>query len=746
MSQLDNAYAILIGVGADLPASVRDAQALQRILSDKKLAGYKEENITLLINEDVTRDKVLKSFDDLISKVNEDSSVFLFYSGHGGTFTDNDIIELENSGAKLKPETENESYYYLVPNDFDAGKYRETWVLATELKEKIQALQTRRLILFLDCCHAEGMTKAGPEIKKTELKDRLRSPEGLMHRIDDGQGMSVVSSCRAEELSWIIPEDAENSLFTTCLLEVLQGQHKNSFDEPYIRMTDVINYLMKKVPEIKSIQRPFVNLQMYDDFILSKLPNEKRERLNLPEDSSESVSKSAVNEVVTTFKNDNGTNAVLFVHGFSGEAANTFGNIPEFIKTDPKMQGWDLFPMGYSEGVKPNKGKTIWADVDDINRVVDNLVSAIEHKFKQYKRIALVGHSLGGLVVEQALVSLAETDLERISHVLLFGSPSNGATSETTTKVVYEKLKELHTDSPFIKELRTTWNTKFSDGYPFNFKVIAGTNDTDITVSTSFAPFTENHQITVAGNHFSMVQPDTTDNDSYQLIINTLNDTTFLNVHTNQEEINLLLGEYDSVIKKLLPSVETLNIKGLKQLLFALEGMDRHDEVVTILNNHIQKTENSDLLGMLGGRHKRKYLQNYSQEEGSKALKYYTKGFEVAKAKNNKEQMYYHAINLAFMSLMHDEDRQSMREYAEIAMECAQEDPFESIWKHATLGEASLYMSDFENAKNYYSLAAKGAGIREKISMHTNAFTAYSCLMQVEDDEFIKFLKDSFLN
>ena len=94
MSTLDNAYALLIGVGDDLPASARDAKAIKEILANKELAGYKEENINLLIDEAVTNKNILKAFDDLIEKIDEDSSVLLFYSGHGGTYSDNDIIDL----------------------------------------------------------------------------------------------------------------------------------------------------------------------------------------------------------------------------------------------------------------------------------------------------------------------------------------------------------------------------------------------------------------------------------------------------------------------------------------------------------------------------------------------------------------------------------------------------------------------------------------------------------------------------
>ncbi|WP_339832529.1 alpha/beta fold hydrolase [uncultured Altibacter sp.] len=741
---LDNAYAILIGVGADLPASVEDAKALYDLLADPDLAGYKKENITLLTEEKATRENIITAFDTLIDTVDEDASVFLFYSGHGGTYTDNDILELEHPGKPLKPEDENQSHYYLQPNDFDVKKYRETWVHATELKQRIHRLRSRRLILFLDCCHAEGMTKSGNQLNTSELKNRLRNPEGLIHRIDDGRGISIISSCRAEEVSWIL-EEARNSLFTTCLLEVLQGKHKTSFEEPYIRMTDAINYLMKTVPQRKPTQRPFVNLQMYDDFILSRIPGVLIKDTPAVSDPA-GAAKGKVTEVKTRFRQtEAAANAVIFVHGFSGEAADTFGEIPEFIMKDPQMEGWDLFPMGYSQYVRPGMGKGIWATVADIDRIADNVASAIQHRFSRYKRIALVGHSLGGLVIQRALLDLPDPDRNKLSHVFLFATPSGGVQEGSVPKHLFPKLKELHADAPFITMLRKEWKERFAGEYPFTFKVVAGTEDVEIPIVSNFGPFDEEHRVTVAGNHFSMVQPTTQEHDGYRLIVDGLTNSTFFNKYTDDAQINMLLGEYEAVIRELLPKKDTITLKGLKQLLFALEGMDRHEEVLEILDAHPLSRENSDLLGMLGGRFKRRFLQDYSAVPGVKAMEYYKKGLAIAKEQGNNEKIYYHAINIAFMSLVYEEDRQSMQEYAQQALKAAEDDPFDSVWKQATVAEAQLYLANLEAAKAHYAKAAERAGVREKLSIHTNAYTAYTSLMHTEDDDFITFLKLSFL-
>ena len=60
MSKLSNAYALIIGVGNDLPASARDARAIFNILADKELAGYLKKNITMLVEKQATNINILK--------------------------------------------------------------------------------------------------------------------------------------------------------------------------------------------------------------------------------------------------------------------------------------------------------------------------------------------------------------------------------------------------------------------------------------------------------------------------------------------------------------------------------------------------------------------------------------------------------------------------------------------------------------------------------------------------------------
>ena len=93
-------------------------------------------------------------------------------------------------------------------------------------------------------------------------------------------------------------------------------------------------------------------------------------------------------------------------------------------------------------------------------------------------------------------------------------------------------------------------------------------------------------------------------------------------------------------------------------------------------------------------------------------------------------------------------ERAEMAAFADQAYKATAPDPFPSLWKFATLGEAYLYKGDFEKSKENYSQAAEMAGLREKISIHTNAYNAYTSLMQTDNpkDVFIKFLRVNFLS
>ncbi|MBK5212528.1 MAG: caspase family protein [Flavobacteriaceae bacterium] len=746
MTKLRNAYALIIGVGSkDLPETVTDAKALHKILGSKEFGGYYKKNIKLVTKKKATRKGILEAFDHLLEVTDEKSSVLLYYSGHGGMYSDNTFIKDE---ALKKPEAENQKYFHLCPYDYDPDNYKTTWIKAEEIKAKIQQLKSRKLIFFLDCCHAAGMTAGVSGLSAQQ--PRHTNADGLAQNLDDGRGMSIVSACRAEQLSYVMEGD-ENSLFTKCMIEVLRGDDKHEQDDPFVRITEVVHYIFKKVPEVNPVQNPYANLQISDDFIVSfvqhLVPNDSKD---IEAKALEDDSEKTIKESITKFREtENSNSAILFVHGFSGDAENTFSEAPKLIMANAEMDGWDLFPLGYSGNVVPEMGKNIWACASDIKRNSDYLLTSIRNKFSKYKRIAIVAHDLGGIVAQQALLELEKEDLNGISHVLFFGTPSNGL-PEIQLKNFFtygNDEKELKESSPYIQELRARWNDTFKEDYPFTFKTIAATRDEFVPISSSLEPFPKEYREIIEGDHFSIVQIKKEEDDGYIAILNTLTNQSFLNKFSNKEEINIAMGEYNEVINTLLPKLTALDNKGLERLIYALEAAGREEEAMKILKEHPAAKDNSNLLGIMGGRYKRRYLKTFSAEDLQMAFKHYNDALKISEGKNDYSQIYYHAINLAFLSLMKGE-KGEMAAFADQAYQATEKDPFPSLWKFATIAEAFLYKGDFEKAKENYGKAAAMAGLREKISIHSNAYNAYVSLMQTDnpDDPFIKFLKINFLS
>ncbi|MBI9042388.1 caspase family protein [Lutibacter sp.] len=119
MEKLNNAYALLIGVKDDKLDTLIDAKGIYDMLVDENLSAYHPDNIIFLSGEETTRKHILEAFDKLQQMTNEESSVFLYYTGHGGYGLGEYFIQP----------------YGIVASPVEAVK--NSWVSASELKEKL---------------------------------------------------------------------------------------------------------------------------------------------------------------------------------------------------------------------------------------------------------------------------------------------------------------------------------------------------------------------------------------------------------------------------------------------------------------------------------------------------------------------------------------------------------------------------------------------------------------------------------
>ena len=754
MRVLDNAYALIIGVDNKQQTDIfiKDAQSMYDVLSDEKLCGYKKENITLLTDQNATTANILKALNDYTEKMDEESSFLMFYSGHGG-------YDAEQSKSCLMPiDVRSDNLIY--------GK---------DLRERLSQMESKRMFILFDCCHSasffdknkdEIISNAVTQNVQNSTLNRVSTLEGMAQEIDNEQGMVIMASSQAEEHSWA---GGGNycSIFTESIMEALRAENlknKHFLVDKFVRTVETANYVFERTPEkfreLKKLdeervkkgldslipdknQMPYANLQMSSDFAICYIPEELEPKISTKNfKRKETVIANGSSK--PSWEREEGNNLLLFLHGFSGESNDTFGNIPSMLQSDSNFDGWAMKPLGYSPIAEPKLGKDIWGAILDVDKIAGYLKTSIQYKFKNYDRIAIVAHSLGGLVAQRAIVELDEDHRNRISHLIMFGTPSNGIAPEVLEKQWNKKYSELSSEGDYIRSLRKEWKDAFNDNYPFKLKVAASTDDEFVSLESCHKPFSEEHREYVEGKHLYMVKPKSDKDATYALILDTLTGSKFFNEYDNKEEINLILGKYDSVVKKLLPNKDDLDKRGITQLVFALEGLERKDEVYDILNNNNHKS-NTDLMGVVGGRHKRDYLKTFSYKSYKMSHEYYSKALEISVENGVDSQIYYHAINLAFLSIVSDPEtgRGDMKKYANQALEAANK--CDDSWKYATIAEANMYLGNLDTAKEFYIKASDGMGIREKLSMHTNAFAGYVALSNKENDEFTQFLREHLL-
>ncbi|MDO8747244.1 MAG: caspase family protein, partial [Thermodesulfovibrionales bacterium] len=133
-----NSYAIVIGIEnyrQKLPKAdyaVHDAKIMTDYLI--KVMGYPEENVVTLLNEHATNVDLAKYFEKwLPNNVEKDSSVFIYYSGHGAP----------------NPKTGDA---YLVPYDGDPSFIDQTGYSLKRLYDSLGKLQAKEIIVALDSC------------------------------------------------------------------------------------------------------------------------------------------------------------------------------------------------------------------------------------------------------------------------------------------------------------------------------------------------------------------------------------------------------------------------------------------------------------------------------------------------------------------------------------------------------------------------------------------------------------------
>ncbi len=249
MPAIDNARALVVGIANyqqlnRLPKTViKDAQSIHDLLIDPDHCGYPPDNVQFLLDDQATQMAILQALAGLATHSNQDSTVFLYISSHGGR-------------VKSGPYAGE----YLLPVDVVPNRVNKTAISGDEFTTALRNIPARKVVVVFDCCHSGGI---GQPKDGTAPTIKAGFSDSYYDALKEGRGRVILPSSRSTEVSWVL-EDAENSLFTQHLLAGLRGGIAS--EDGLIRIFDLFEYLQPKVTGNQPIQHPIFKAELEENF------------------------------------------------------------------------------------------------------------------------------------------------------------------------------------------------------------------------------------------------------------------------------------------------------------------------------------------------------------------------------------------------------------------------------------------------------------------------------------------------
>ena len=179
-------------------------------------------------------------------------------------------------------------------------------------------------------------------------------------------------------------------------------------------------------------------------------PINKSAHLTLPE--IDQVATNSVSE-----KSKNSASLLIFLHGWNGDDS-TWKKFRELAKSDLKLidlnvSTWSIPYTTYM--IRRN------LNISDLSNLLEEKLHS-ERVYKRFKKIAIISHSMGGLVARQVVIqaTLAGGTPEPIGLLVSIGSPHAGTHIASLVKalgVSKELVTDMKPNSGFLNELETNW-------------------------------------------------------------------------------------------------------------------------------------------------------------------------------------------------------------------------------------------------------------------------------------------------
>lgn len=252
-----SSQALVVGVSqyqhvADLPPT-QDVQGMRDVLASPDHCAYPPERVTVLEQEQATRDSILAALKRLCAQASSPSArTFFYFSGHGGQ---------DASGSS-----------YIIPVDARKGQYPTTAISASELSQLLDRC-AGEVTVVLDCCYAAGMARrtdaSGAGSSDKPGLDLVRFGEAFRKEIQSRQRV-VFAACLPDNLAYG-SRDAPYGIFTGHILDGLRG--KASTDGYDVNVYQLFDYVQKHVASSSDdMQQPSFIASIKQFYPLTRYP------------------------------------------------------------------------------------------------------------------------------------------------------------------------------------------------------------------------------------------------------------------------------------------------------------------------------------------------------------------------------------------------------------------------------------------------------------------------------------------
>ena len=201
---------------------------------------------------------------------------------------------------------------------------------------------------------------------------------------------------------------------------------------------------------------------------------------------------------------------VFFVHGLTGDKAS-FGKLPEFIQDE-----CDCVAVNYEYPSKRfSKSPSIFFIANNLDNFIRNEIRS------QHERVALVGHSMGGVILRDMLGRQIFQEKPLDAHVKMatfIASPLNGAWIAKFAKhlpgVEKNQIKDLDPSSPYLTDVTNRWFNWRNKRGGREIKIHSIYGDADNIVDPAVAAGDDPHAIAIlGGTHTDIAKPKQKDDE-----------------------------------------------------------------------------------------------------------------------------------------------------------------------------------------------------------------------------------------